>query len=94
LKENNKNKNTNNVHNKSISKKNNQQNAVSTELIKVMYQEDLQITINDGQKFEIPPEGNLGLLAIGYKGLIAVRKKRIETDWKNENEIISDKKTD
>jgi hypothetical protein len=31
---------------------------------------------NKNKKYEIPPEGSLGLLAIGYKGLIAWREKR------------------
>lgn len=37
---------------------------------------ELDITTNDGQKVEIPVEGSLGLLALGYVGLIAWRMKR------------------
>ena len=29
-------------------------------------------------KYEIPEEGSLGLLALGYVGIVAWRKKRIE----------------
>ncbi|MFN3917746.1 MAG: hypothetical protein ACK4K0_08380 [Flavobacteriales bacterium] len=37
------------------------------------------INKDNKDKFEIPPEGNLGLLALGHIGLIAWRKKRDET---------------
>jgi len=36
----------------------------------------LVITTQDGKPFKIPPEGSLGLLALGYKGLIAWRQVR------------------
>jgi hypothetical protein len=29
-----------------------------------------------GEEYQIPPQGSLGLLAIGYKGLLAWRKTR------------------
>jgi hypothetical protein len=32
----------------------------------------------DGKEIEVTAEGSLGLLALGYRGLIAWRKKRIE----------------
>jgi hypothetical protein len=31
-----------------------------------------------GEVYEIPPQGSLGLLAAGYEGLLAWRKKRSE----------------
>lgn len=34
------------------------------------------ITTKEGEHFKIPPEGSLGLLALGYKGLIAWRQAR------------------
>lgn len=34
------------------------------------------ITTKDGKPMRIPPEGALGLLALGYKGLIAWRSSR------------------
>jgi len=36
----------------------------------------VSITTNDGKPFQIPVEGSLGLLALGYKGLIAWRQVR------------------
>ncbi|MFN0275206.1 MAG: hypothetical protein ACKVPJ_05645 [Chitinophagales bacterium] len=38
----------------------------------------LVITTKDGKPLPIPPEGALGLLALGYKGLIAWRQARRE----------------
>ena len=34
------------------------------------------ITTPDGKQFEIPVQGSLGLLALGYRGLVAWRAKR------------------
>lgn len=34
------------------------------------------ITGPDGQPFKVPAEGSLGLLALGYKGLVAWRQVR------------------
>ena len=34
--------------------------------------------MSEKQKFEIPLSGNLGLLALGYRGLVAWRKVRDE----------------
>ncbi|MEM1324378.1 MAG: hypothetical protein AAGI23_00410 [Bacteroidota bacterium] len=39
---------------------------------------DLHIQTTQGQQFDIPVEGSLGLLALGDIGLIAWRKKKIE----------------
>ena len=36
----------------------------------------VSITTNDGKPFQIPVEGSLGLLALGYKGLVAWRQVR------------------
>ena len=36
----------------------------------------IQIKTQDGQPFRVPVEGSLGLLALGYKGLIAWRQAR------------------
>ncbi len=36
----------------------------------------IAITTPDGQPFKIPVEGSLGLLALGYKGVIAWRQVR------------------
>lgn len=32
----------------------------------------------EGKYFDVPERGSLGLLALGYKGLIAWRAKRVE----------------
>lgn len=34
------------------------------------------ITTTDGKPFKVPVEGSLGLMALGYKGLIAWRQQR------------------
>ena len=39
-------------------------------------QNKMVITTNDGQPFKVPVEGSLGLLALGYKGLVAWRQVR------------------
>lgn len=36
----------------------------------------LHFKTKDGQPFDIPAEGSLGLLALGYVGLMAWREKR------------------
>lgn len=36
------------------------------------------IYTKEGKPFEVPEGGSLGLLALGYKGLIAWRAKRVE----------------
>ena len=35
-----------------------------------------EMSLPDGRITEVPKDGNLGLLALGYKGIIAWRKKR------------------
>ena len=48
-------------------------------LIEQMYSvTPLKMQMPDGTFNEIPDEGNLGLLAFGYRGIIAWRKKREE----------------
>jgi hypothetical protein len=37
-----------------------------------------KMTMPDGSEQEISPDGNIGLFAIGYKGITAWRKKREE----------------
>jgi hypothetical protein len=38
----------------------------------------LVITAEDGKPFKVPVEGSLGLLALGYKGLVAWRHTRAQ----------------
>jgi hypothetical protein len=35
----------------------------------------------DGQTLAVPPEGNLGLLAAGYRGLMLWREARASSGW-------------
>ena len=37
-----------------------------------------QIYTKEGKPFEVPEGGSLGLLALGYKGLVAWRAKRLQ----------------
>jgi hypothetical protein len=43
-------------------------------------EEEYGIKGPDGKPFEIPLEGSIGLLMLGYRGLMAWRAKRIETE--------------
>lgn len=45
-------------------------------LLKQLHEENYDILLPDGRKFDIPEEGSLGLLALGYKGVIAWKKKK------------------
>ena len=36
----------------------------------------VSVVTKDGQPFQVPKEGSLGLLALGYKGLVAWRQVR------------------
>lgn len=45
-------------------------------LIKQLYAKDYTVSA-DNRVFEVPENGSLGLLAAGYEGLIAWRKKRV-----------------
>ncbi|MCB9170036.1 MAG: hypothetical protein H6594_06775 [Flavobacteriales bacterium] len=44
-----------------------------------MRPEDLTIKNADGTPYQVPVEGSLALLALGYKGLMAWRAARIRT---------------
>jgi hypothetical protein len=52
---------------------------MENELIKKMYSEKNKFLLEDGTDFNIPLDGSLGVLALGYKGLIAWRKKKINS---------------
>jgi predicted HAD superfamily hydrolase len=54
-------------------------NTIDSEsLIKKLYDKQYEFTLENGEKMDIPVKGALGLLAIGYQGLIAWRKKKQE----------------
>ncbi len=48
----------------------------SEKLLKELYSQDYTFTTPDGKPFPIPKSGSLGLLAMGYQGLIAWRKQK------------------
>jgi hypothetical protein len=43
-------------------------------------EEEYGITGKDGAKIEIPVKGSISLLALGYRGLMAWRAKRLEAE--------------
>ncbi len=51
---------------------------VSEKIIKNLYSKDFKINFEGQPHLPIPEGGSLGLLALGYKGLIAWRKSRGE----------------
>jgi hypothetical protein len=50
--------------------------TVSEKFIDQLYQLDISFTDQDGNRIDIPENGFLGLLAAGYKGTVALRKRR------------------
>ncbi len=48
----------------------------SESILKELYLKQYDFNLETGEKMDIPVKGALGLLAIGYKGLIAWRKKK------------------
>lgn len=51
----------------------------SAELLKKLADTKISIKAEDNKDFSIPKLGSLGLLALGYKGLVAWRKVRQES---------------
>lgn len=41
----------------------------------------LTMTTREGKSMPVPPEGNLGLLALGYRGLMLWREARAASGW-------------
>ncbi|MBK7107810.1 MAG: hypothetical protein KA954_04410 [Chitinophagales bacterium] len=58
-------------------------------------EQKITITTKEGAPIDVPPEGSLGLLALGYKGLIAWREARAKfaktMKEKNANEKAEEK---
>lgn len=46
------------------------------EILNKLNSQDLVFRDEDGKLLDIPVKGSLGLLALGYKGVLAVKKKR------------------
>lgn len=38
----------------------------------------LKLVTKEGKRYDVPPEGSLGLLALGYRGVMAWRERRRE----------------
>ncbi|MEZ4988432.1 MAG: hypothetical protein R2795_25975 [Saprospiraceae bacterium] len=51
-----------------------------------MDNEQHQLSTETGEQFEIPEEGSLGLLALGYEGLMLWRAKKKELQMKRQQE--------
>jgi len=49
----------------------------SKELLEELYKKDYKFTTLEGKPFPIPESGTLGLLTMGYQGLIAWRKQKV-----------------
>ena len=43
----------------------------------------------DGKETEVTADGSLGLLALGYRGLVAWRQKRLQEQKKKEQEAAA-----
>jgi hypothetical protein len=48
----------------------------------------------DGKEIEVSAEGSLGLLALGYRGLIAWRQKRMEVMKQQTSVVKTEEKGD
>lgn len=57
---------------------NNKLSGKSKKLIEELYSKEYEFTTSDGEKFEVPESGSIGLLTLGYQGLIAWRKQRVK----------------
>lgn len=57
----------------------------SQELLKELYNQDYQFNTADGKAFPIPKSGTLGLLTLGYQGLIAWRKQKLNDNAHKNN---------
>ena len=53
-------------------------------------EEQYGITGPDGKPFEIPERGSMALLALGYRGLMAWRAKRIKAESKRQADKTDD----
>ena len=52
----------------------------SAAIIKELYQKNYEFTLENGKKMDISVKGALGIISMGYQGLIAWRKKKQESD--------------
>lgn len=52
-----------------------------------MKEQKIQLKTEDGQDFDIPEAGSLGLLALGYVGLMLWREKRNQVNQEKQKAI-------
>jgi hypothetical protein len=69
-----------------------EEQSISIEMLKIFYDRPTPLTDNSGNPFEAPPDGSLGLLALGHIGLIEWRKSR-EKYLKNRSALPDPKGT-
>ena len=56
-----------------------QYSSETKEILDLLYKNaPSSFTLPNGTKEDVPATGNLGLLSLGYEGLLAIRKKREE----------------
>jgi hypothetical protein len=65
---------------------------VAKTLIDELKQEEFEFTDDKGNPLIINEKGSLGLLAVGYKGLVALRNIRIRNNYSSTNSFVSAEK--
>lgn len=58
---------------------------IASDMLKMFYNRPSQLKDENGNEFTTPPEGNLGLLALGHIGLIEWRKARQKQQMNKQN---------
>ena len=71
-------------------KKNKKKKSISDELIEKLYNTEENLVLENGEKFDIPVLGSLGLLATGHRGLVAWRNKRKEQGVSRYSQAITE----
>ncbi len=65
---------------------------VAKTLIEELKKEEFEFTDDKGNPLIINEKGSLGLLAVGYKGLAALRNTRARNNYTSKNTFISAEK--
>ncbi len=58
-----------------------------------MKEQSITLKTVDGKAYDIPEGGSLGLLALGYVGVMLWREKRHKIQKEKQKQVISDEKT-
>jgi len=69
-----------------------QKKLVAKTLIDELKQQEFEFTDDKGNPLIINEKGSLGLLAVGYKGLVALRNTRTRNNYTSTNTFISAEK--